>query len=52
VLIVRVRAQFFKDKVHPGEAFRGLWSDIQLYHLRESFYNPKTRTTGRTSLRP
>jgi hypothetical protein len=29
--------QFFKDKVHPGKVFRGLWADVLLFNLRELY---------------
>lgn len=32
-----IAPQFYKDRVHPGEAFRGLWADVMLYRLRETY---------------
>lgn len=35
--MIRGHAEFFKDKVHPGKVFRGLWADVLLFELRELY---------------
>ena len=35
--VLRSHLQFFKDKVHPGKVFRGLWADVLLFKLRELY---------------
>lgn len=35
--MIRGHTEFFKDKVHPGEAFSGLWADVLFHRLRESY---------------
>ena len=45
--------QFYKDKVHPGEAFRTVWADSTLYRLREAYYtkHPVPSATKHGALR-
>lgn len=39
--LIRGHSDFYKDKVHPGEVFKGLWADVFLHRLRESYVKPK-----------
>lgn len=48
--LIRGHTDFYKDKVHPGEAFKGLWADILLRRLRET-YRGRESVPGRYALR-